>query len=805
MATKAMQRTHQVPATMPAINAFAISIKGDRKDREEAAEFWQRVVEEDVLEKIGIQTQVEHNAEQSIVMWSPHASQQAAPICTLKTFLAIASARTLLNAECQPGPILARIKWQGRLLWQANVREDTDTKIIRDALQRAAAVDQGEREIRLICNGRPQCADTSISEWAQIKTEQGQREATIHVVHAKHGGGSLDTSKQSKATATKNAIATTLLQQGYNLHDTAKAVEDIVKKTSINKLAAIMQGNHQHKQQAIKELCREAAIELPEVSPLTQARLESGAGRQKKQRLEIDPSTLRLPEDYFTNEDGAKARQLVEFRPHGTGIFITTAQIATQLLQGDKCLSKDELAIIVIGQEGIQTKLQAETIQLPATDAQGKETLLAATMIQAGEKKIRHIFHEQTHTTQEKILIVAWTIWRDTFGEEEWAQISKAPEAALREQQKREGHGDHIRAIWGRSSRKGKMQAPPNEATSIQLHSSVPWAAAEKILEESGWNRWFATPKDISGNPATDWKIIWTTDTQDGLLGKSAALPSCSGLARNMKGLGIRVKTDQFKEAWDILHPNKQAPTTLAQHHTYKITPLPYGTTNEAVEKWGQSYNWHVKALKTLGARTWLIASETPKPEGTMGYNGQPVLVQELIGRHKEQGPVIAGARPRPRTYQGAVPGQGPGAQAKDPWSAYIDQHGTTGIGQQANPVAQPRKLEGPTEARFQTQDKRMEKLEQELQALRTDQTTLGAQVKAEFEQAANREQAFQSAVKQDLLQLNSSFTRQMQEHQTEFRDTLNDLKSFFIQQSKQSHPGKKRSGEHTHDMEQDG
>lgn len=98
-----------------------------------------------------------------------------------------------------------------------------------------------------------------------------------------------------------------------------------------------------------------------------------------------------------------------------------------------------------------------------------------------------------------------------------------------------------------------------------------------------------------------------------------------------------------------------------------------------------------------------------------------------------------------------------------------------------------------------------MEKLEQELQALRTDQTTLGAQVKAEFEQAANREQAFQSAVKQDLLQLNSSFTRQMQEHQTEFRDTLNDLKSFFIQQSKQSHPGKKRSGEHTHDMEQDG
>ena len=98
-----------------------------------------------------------------------------------------------------------------------------------------------------------------------------------------------------------------------------------------------------------------------------------------------------------------------------------------------------------------------------------------------------------------------------------------------------------------------------------------------------------------------------------------------------------------------------------------------------------------------------------------------------------------------------------------------------------------------------------MEKLEQELQALRTEQTNLGAQVKSDFEQAAHREQAFQSAVRQDLLQLNNSFSRQMQEHETEFRETLQDLKNFFVQQSKQPQKSKKRTGDTPDEMEQDG
>ena len=665
-----MQRTHQVCAIMPAINTFALSISGIAEDRQKTAAFWKSVLEEDVLEKIGRLAQIEHNEKQSIVMWSPHCSIHAAPIGALRDFLLVAGARAMLNAECEKGDVFLKIKWQGRPLWQAHIRGDTRTEVIREILEKAAAMGQGEPEIRLVCNGKTQWTDAAIENWASLVLQDGSKKATLHVVYAKHGGGNLDTSKQSKPTPTKNALATVLLQLGYDLHITSKAVEAMTKQVSISKLAASVQGNHLHRQQAVREICKEVGFELPGVSPLTLARLENGNhhAKNKKQKYEIDPTTLRLPEDFFTNEDGTRARQLPEFRPHGTGIFVTTPQIAMQLLQGNKCLSKDELAIVVIGHEELHTSRPSETIQLPALDGCGKETLLAATMIQAGEKKIRHIFHEYKPETQEKIIIIAWTTWRDSFGDEEWVMISKSPEAALRDMLKREGQENETRSIWGRSCRLGKHPSSPGEATSIQIHSSMPGAVAEKVLAISGWNKWFATPKDTSGLPAKEWRIIWTADTPEILLGKSAGLPSCSGLARNLKGFGIRIKTEHFAAAWDILHPNKQAPSTLAPHHTYKVGPVPYGTTSIAVEKWGQTYNWQIRALKTLGAKTWLIASEMPRPEGTMGYNGHPVLVQEIPGRAREQGPVIAGARPMSRTsMQYLQPQQGPRSAAKDP------------------------------------------------------------------------------------------------------------------------------------------
>ena len=170
-------------------------------------------------------------------------------------------------------------------------------------------------------------------------------------------------------------------------------------------------------------------------------------------------------------------------------------------------------------------------------------------MIQAGEKKVRHKFEGVAKSTEEKIAIVAWTVWRDMHTPDEWLEIARSPERALQEMLSQEGHQGLARAVWGRSCKDGKFPSSPEAAQSIQIHASMPHAELGPILSKSGWNKWFATPKDTEGKPDPAWRVIWCNGTKEMLLGKTATLAGCSCLARNAKGFGVRVTATQHQEA----------------------------------------------------------------------------------------------------------------------------------------------------------------------------------------------------------------------------------------------------------------
>ena len=261
------------------------------------------------------------------------------------------------------------------------------------------------------------------------------------------------------------------------------------------------------------------------------------------------------------------------------------------------------------------------------------------------------------------------------------------------------------------------------------------------------------------------------------------------------------------------MQPNRPIPRNIEHNHTYKVEPLPYSLQAQALEAWGQRLGWDIKAIRTLGARTWLVASTTEKPEGVLGYNGAPLLIKEVLSRKKQQGPVLAGARPSARpSYDGRVHQAG-GPTPVDHWAQYIEKTGGTGIKkvEQVQPAADmPRKVEGPTEARFQQQDQRMHKLELEIQAMRQEHKDMGQTMEQAFQEASKREETFRADVRQEVSQLTASFQDQIQRHEAKYDDCIRDLKAFFVQmQQKPPAQGHKRpgpaDGARLHDMEQDG
>ena len=294
----AKNKIHIAYATLPATNVFLVSLQGSLDDRKRAASFSEATLDVNGMAVLGRECKVEHNQDSSLVAWNATQDTAAAPLSVTKQVLSVAVTRALLGPAYTHGDISLKVKWQGQVLWQGSASADTSTRELRSILEAGIEVCWGDLPIRLVVNGKTLWIDVALGSLAREKTttdpierpdQTVKRHITIHVQHELTGGGPGETSKQARATAAKNDVATTLLQQGHNLHTATKTVEALLKKYGANRLTASMQGDTAHKTRTIEELCRDASIELPQASKMTAARLvhQGSAHKQKKTRFEI--------------------------------------------------------------------------------------------------------------------------------------------------------------------------------------------------------------------------------------------------------------------------------------------------------------------------------------------------------------------------------------------------------------------------------------------------------------------------------------------------------------------------------------
>lgn len=746
---------------------------------------WKHAIAEESLFAIG--RRPVWQPDEKILRWEPARDTGVCPPRQLRLALAIHMTRKVLTGLSQGQTDLTEeilLKWLGRPLWTGRLPMQSTMAPLFMLLQHSLTPVTGEVPNRLINNGLRMQPDFAMS---QLTPSATRHKIVLHAILALKGGGG---SKVQQKAMQQSALASALLEQGHELTWTTQTVDAIVDKNGLQKLQTVTAQPMGHQRiQAIYQLCKEQGIKIPEAQKPASGKPFPGAPwHQIKKRKDImhsiDPAEFRIVPGFFMNADGTEVNQLDNIVPQASGICIRTPAQAKPWLTEAHTISNDELGLLILGALPSSTALPTQPVTFQCLNASHQKVLLHGQLVQLGAKAITCKKDEMQHMTAQPCHLVALTMYKVDYTEQDWSQLVSNPVAHAKKVFTSEGLDQSVHAYWGKSLRCNRMPASPIQATSVQLHCTVEESKLAKLLSRSGFNRIFATPKTQNGQVSTDYKVIWYPGDVTKLTAMSTKTKDCLGLVRGKqdKGYGLRFGANSFEEAWSVLHPTLPTPTLQVGDKLFKIQGLPFGCTHQMLMDWSTHTKWPVTPVRALGPQTWLVRSPQDAPEGIILFNSQPLLVRFLPPREPHQTQIILGPRSKPVAKDGKERWAG----QEDPWAHYAPTSSAA-----APPVA--RNLEGPTETRLAAQDEKIAALTENFKKLEVEHHKQAQYVQKQFEATAKREQDNLRQIQESMQNLQNSMDHNIQQTLSQQACKIDaqfgELKQLFLQRSKRRSP----------------
>lgn len=764
---------------------LVISVTGPNPARATMTQMWQAMLSREALTELSLEACVKIQEECNEITYQHKDSHCAYPIPALRVLLTVKAFRFLFQPmrieENHSNAFKVCIKWLSRPLWEGFLPGDSKLQAIMTC-QAVACTFYSEdtraslRAFRVVCLGRQYMPEADVNTCV-ISPQHGH--AVLHLIPAMHGGG--PTAKQSQVIHVKNSIAGSLLQEGYELQWVSDAIDALVKKAGLKPILPITNMPHGvQRMQAILNLLREVGVEMPKQDPKNSAAPVFHMKQKRRVAFVPSPKNYQIQEGSLLYEDDTVASPVKELSAHHRGYYLANYEEAQAWVTQGNTVSHDELAVIVFGEPKWETQLPSTSTTLPCWDDQQRPVLVAVTIYQLGEAKIKIKEWADQKVTMHDTSLIALTVWKEDW-EDEWKDMTANPFMVLR---RTLNLGEALISMWGKSFRHGKQAATPHTSSSIQVHCTVKADAVPKLLRESGHNAVWATPKTAQGKPSDAWKMIWlpsNTSFQEAKT-QAAMLSQACGLAKSGNKLAIRVAKTDFNTCWKHIYPNQSPPEDIATDYLYKLENLPLGTTALAISQWASNVNWRIKPIRALGPKGWLVGTPNKPKQEQMAFNGNLLLIREVKPRQEQQrGPILAGPKPtqradRPQTLPPLL---------HDPWASALKQ---------ASPTPPPAAASsaGPNDQRFQAQEERMKKIEEELATCRTSQEATQQSVQNLQQEVQQKDKIMASHVDQRLKELreeiDTGFTRGLAQQATKFESTMQttmqELKQLIIQQA---------------------
>eukprot|EP00438_Fugacium_kawagutii_P031583 Skav225870 [mRNA] locus=scaffold810:358073:362708:- [translate_table: standard] len=750
------------------------------------------------MRQISFICDIQVTAQGLLCVFRPASDKCVVPIVALRSFITVRIFRALISGLESPDGLPIKIKWQQRPLWEGNLSGTTPLQVLSTFLRLATCAQPDQGIHHFIVRGQQQSLGTTIAQIHELVQDLAIDAPVLHSTLSRNngvlrltggGGSSGTTTKANHALQVKNSLASTLLSEGHDLQEVSRIIESIQKGGNKNLAGIASMPAGPQKTQALYQLIKDCGEQITMVKPHAVSKVALN-NRLKKQKPFIpNPSDYTVTDGYLLFADGSQATQLPAVNPKKAGFTLISHEEAIPWMRSTAPVSADECAIIILGELPTETTRPHQRLTLPCQDCQGRQVMMACHIIQLGQNEIKQAALDPHKVNEEHTVLVALTMWK-TDWESQWKDIVQNPIAHVKQIL---GH-DHLVAVWGKSYRQGRSPTTPTASTSVQMHATIRSDNLPAVLNESGFNAVWVTPKQKDGSLSPDWKLLWLDHQQDvaQLRILCAQTPGAAGIVRVKQRHAIRVAKDSFEKAWQHVFPGVAIPEQVDTSRTFKVEGLPFGVTADMVAAWLKHIKWTAKGLRAIGPRGWVIGTAEEPPKGPLVFNTMPVLVREMNPRTANSHPVIAGPKGRPMTSSPTALG------SQDPWAAWAANHPNT-----ASPAAPAtRTAAGPIESKFANHEQKLQQLEQSLQQVVQGQAQQQGAIQQLQQDTVRMEQSTKTYIDQSMASLKTDidqqFTQALKTQSQQFDSNMAELKQLILQASKRKQPSEGPD----HDME---
>eukprot|EP00438_Fugacium_kawagutii_P030607 Skav228344 [mRNA] locus=scaffold1898:179506:184119:+ [translate_table: standard] len=335
-------------------------------------------------------------------------------------------------------------------------------------------------------------------------------------------------------------------------------------------------------------------------------RKSNKAKPQPKPQVQITPDQIQIPTGIFQQEDGTPMTQITihQVSAHARGIAVVAVDQAKPFLELTQPLGPEGLAMIILGQPGHETPGHLQSIAFPAQCcATDEPVLLQGALLQLGKQTVTRVLPNQVASIKE-IPTRAYRLlaYRDQLTTNWDDFVSRPVKTILQTDGFDQCDKDFFLDLWDRqwmdiNFRRAQQKDAVVFAVTVRIR-----AEHETIMEAiNSQHGIYCEPRVDNGRgPSTGYRVVWLpkksfAETQ---IAKTVTPQKCA-VVRNGARYGLRVATGDAPAVHAKHRPDIQYLDGVKT--TYRVGPLPWGTTKKAFQAALTDLGWQAIAGQPLG------------------------------------------------------------------------------------------------------------------------------------------------------------------------------------------------------------
>ena len=358
-------------------------------------------------------------------------------------------------------------------------------------------------------------------------------------------------------------------------------------------------------------------VHAEELQTAIQNRLQNGkpfgrkqnkkSHREDKPQIQIDAASIQIPPAIFQQQDGTQLSQIQpsDFHSKCKGVAVVNIKDAIPFFQLNDALSKEGIGLLIVDYMDDRIPQAHEIISFPANCPNtGEPIILTAALLQLGQQHVsRFIPSDRTKVEEVPTEVLRIVVFKDQCNFT-WSEFVQKPvKHVLASETASSLSQEDIIDVWDRqflSRSYQKSNAVDAEMFLFTMRLTKQGASA--IMPTNSNNGIYVEPRSDNGrDPKGSYRVVWLPKRNLGevRIAKQTA-PVEAWVVRHGDRYGLRVAEDNAKQMHELLRPeiNFIDGKTV---DTYKLGPLPFGTTRQSLLKLFKCWEWQARPGQPVG------------------------------------------------------------------------------------------------------------------------------------------------------------------------------------------------------------